>query len=204
MRRLFTILSALSLVLCIAMAGMWVRSFWVIEGVIHRASTGFGEHERHLGSGLGQLGWYQLRVQYTGQHASQGWSVHPYRNLPAGLIYERTGAYGMSPWKTLGFHVSSRSYRQTNPDPRPGLQYTVEGSITEMLIPYWFPTLLLAVLPTFWVGLRARRRRKRRIAMGLCRTCGYDLRESKERCPECGTVISGPCHQSDSAVQSNP
>jgi len=41
----------------------------------------------------------------------------------------------------------------------------------------------LAFLPAF---RRSRRRRKRK-KLGLCVKCGYDLRASKDRCPECGT-----------------
>jgi hypothetical protein len=60
-----------------------------------------------------------------------------------------------------------------------------------LIISYW--TLLVASavltcvtgLPTF-----RRLRRGRRVARNLCATCGYDLRASPERCPECGTPIT--------------
>lgn len=53
------------------------------------------------------------------------------------------------------------------------------------------------VLPLLWV-YRLRRRQIRRAARrkaGLCPACGYDLRTSKNRCPECGTPISEVAHR---------
>ena len=49
----------------------------------------------------------------------------------------------------------------------------------------WLPVLLFGVWPA-WRLLPFHRRRKRK-KLGLCLKCGYDLRASKERCPECNT-----------------
>ena len=52
-------------------------------------------------------------------------------------------------------------------------------------IPYWSIALPVALVPAAWVAGWSRRRRRART--GLCAVCGYDLRASPDRCPECGT-----------------
>jgi hypothetical protein len=52
-------------------------------------------------------------------------------------------------------------------------------------------TLALLLLMYVYGKLGARREAQRQDAVrrGLCPTCGYDLRASRERCPECGKLI---------------
>jgi hypothetical protein len=54
-------------------------------------------------------------------------------------------------------------------------------------IPYWLLLVVTVPLP-LWVATIHRRRRVRagRRARGLCEQCGYDLRATPGRCPECG------------------
>ena len=56
-----------------------------------------------------------------------------------------------------------------------------------VIVPYWFAMLLTLPLPLFIVTRRMRR--SCAILSGRCAKCGYDLRASPERCPECGTIV---------------
>jgi hypothetical protein len=56
----------------------------------------------------------------------------------------------------------------------------------EVGVPFWVIGLLCAALGGVSGAVA---RVKRRWARGRCRVCGYDLRASRERCPECGTPI---------------
>jgi len=62
-----------------------------------------------------------------------------------------------------------------------GMTYDIIG------IPYWVLIPPTAILPIFW--FRSRRRQRDRLKFGHCLACGYDLRESKDKCPECGTGV---------------
>lgn len=48
--------------------------------------------------------------------------------------------------------------------------------------------ILLPITGCLVVGYRRRQGRRRLMRMGCCAPCGYDLRATPDRCPECGTV----------------
>jgi hypothetical protein len=76
------------------------------------------------------------------------------------------------------------------PDFRPPDFYSVRGlGYFIASIPIWWIVLALAALAFI---ARSLNRITRPTCAGHCRVCGYDLRATPERCPECGTRVAPP------------
>jgi len=57
------------------------------------------------------------------------------------------------------------------------------GTGGHLVAPFWFVLLVSVPLTAFWWY-------RDRLRPGYCRQCGYDLRASKKKCPECGKSIA--------------
>jgi hypothetical protein len=69
--------------------------------------------------------------------------------------------------------------------------FTGTGAFGEthfVAVPYWAVVSVLSVPLTVW-SIR-RHKAKKRNQIGHCVACGYDLRATPDRCPECGAVPS--------------
>jgi len=72
--------------------------------------------------------------------------------------------------------------------PVPGLPPVAEPvySAHSLVISYWLPIVVASILPL--LAMWKRLQRWRTDLRGLCPICGYDLRATPDRCPECGLV----------------
>lgn len=62
----------------------------------------------------------------------------------------------------------------------------------DLHIPCWMVVSCFMIVTS--LVLLARHRLRRRRSLGLCLQCGYDLRASPDRCPECGVPVPGALH----------
>jgi hypothetical protein len=158
LRRFFNLAATLSLVLACATIAMWARSLWRFDCFQIDSARGT---IRMLNSMSGGLGLVVIWPAADGEDPPQPWSWDSTRAPPG--------------------HMWGPSYSLKE-------DFMGTGSpILEVVLPYWMLFVLslpLALVAGRRVGKRLLRSRRR--ARGLCPTCGYDLRESQERCPECG------------------
>jgi hypothetical protein len=122
-------------------------------------------------------------------NSNQDWiqQAHPWKFTIGIASYGTT--YNLT-WvgRMLGFgHASDVA---NYPSPMGHLEFGTRISYREYWISYRIPWMLFAILPavTAWEGFIARRRRR----TSKCADCGYDLRATPDRCPECGTTIAKP------------
>ena len=111
----------------------------------------------------------------------------PNMGLHAGAVYGMGYGYELTPgWSIRGFirwdtrWLPDYEYFGSSPH-----QYT-------WWLPLWIPTIIFLML-FLWLRYSPIHRRRKRKKLGLCVKCGYDLRGSKERCPECGQECETTC-----------
>ena len=132
---------------------------------------------------------YRIKKSQGITNFPQGWVTGEYRTLRIELRLPPTLTLPSSP-------TSIVCTAEIDPAQLAAIRAYWHGRLDVQLrsVPYWQPTLALALPPPLWFALWARRstRLRRRRRSGLCVACGYDLRGSPDRCPECGTVPVTP------------
>ncbi len=168
MKRWFlNILAIFSLLLFVAALALWVRSYWQNELFEYGNSRG----STFLWTSCGQLR-LEHNVPLSGVELTTPFEFHYWVDKPA-VKFERVPGTNVYFWNVFGFSLVTGE--------RWGDYHYA------LFVPFWFVAVLSAVL-TLWGTYHWRRvRRQYRQQAGLCVNCGYDLRASKDRCPECGT-----------------
>ncbi len=183
-RYLFHILSAVSLLLCVAMVVLWVRSYSSYD-VYSRSRDRFREPQltidtRGILTASGRLIFLRNHAELV---ISKEEEIRRF-----GTTAEDNVSWGHRQQKASSFPIA-----QFGGDSSMRLAADSVGfPFTTVTIPFWLLTILLAVLPSMWAMTYSRRRIKHNRRFRLCIKCGYDLRAHKpnEKCPECGTSVS--------------
>jgi hypothetical protein len=123
----------------------------------------------------------EVQWKLYGPKAPPGVSFHHETWTPDKTVLTRE----TTRWHRLGFRLDRRASDKTYRDPRYVESSRLVMRSVRLRVPLWLValTFLAGGVP----GLLALRRRLRPAA-GLCPACGYDLRATPDRCPECGTA----------------
>lgn len=173
--------AALSLLLCLGVGLAWVRSYRTQDALVKTTRAG-----THL-----EIATLPGQVRFSIVH---GWeNAEPWHRISGDphwypIIGYRPIYHTVHPLG-IAFHGGSESLFFTGEHTLLGASMKIRYGT--LAIPFSIPLALTLLLPTAMV-IRTRRlllQRQHRRSRGLCATCGYDLRASSGRCPECGSAV---------------
>lgn len=193
-RRLIAVASVMSLLLCVATLGFWILCHFREWGghYYHAYLSGQSMAQRNTIVYAEPSGFLfisnvvEIPVQGSVEFLNS-WraarSEAGLRDFDAGLMeVEEYKFDAPDPMTThAGFGLLDQPVVAN-----PGSPIAVGGRLVQVRIPYGFICAMMAALPiSRWIWARRRYPAK----MDHCSTCGYDLRASTSRCPECGTRV---------------
>jgi hypothetical protein len=179
-------IAGVALVVFLATLVLWPRSYWKSETFalqgMRKTESRYTYATLRLNSSLGGF-----TAHLYANDARDPILVRFYRRAPIGPVV--THSSGTPVRAPVAVRLAGRAGWW-----RWGFGYAREQNLTPPLVfshllwvPHWFVLLISGSLSWVLVARLLRLRRKRlRARAGLCVECGYDLRASPQRCPECG------------------
>jgi hypothetical protein len=170
-RRLLNLLTALSLLLCVAICVLWVRGHWFRDSLMFTWASG----RALIRDARGHVEFMLTLGGDWSEECGVALLHKPRPSLAQELVDEITEVTGPrygSVRRWWGVQYLDVRYRD------PWRSWHV------LVVPCWQLVIAFAALPVAWSIRRVRRRHP---VSGLCPMCGYDLRATPGRCPECGT-----------------
>ena len=172
---MLNLVTVLSLLLCVAVCVIWVRSYrhsdiLLLRRVDPGPDGGVRCSQVSLGWRTAVIYFGLHRWTWTGDDPPAGGSSFSTVSSPAG-----SGRWdaGFDPG-TVRWQIGRFTWVADPPD---------RGAVSKFLtVPAWAAAIAFAALPVAWLYRRLRPRYSR----GQCPRCGYDLRATPDRCPECG------------------
>jgi hypothetical protein len=165
-RRLFSLISAASLLVLLGTGIFWVRSY-----VLGDELRWYGRSR--LFEVLSSNGILQVSA---GRLLSPDYAPPPGWNGSFWPFRRAADRYLVDLRDETFFGFAAQRWRQQSPQ--------FQADVWIMKFPHWLPALCFAACPAGWFVRRRKRHAHARV--GLCSSCGYDLRTTPDRCPECG------------------
>ncbi len=184
--RAASFLTAALLITCVTISTLWVRNWSTTEAVTHTSfrQTGGATCLTMWVFGFSAAGEMGIcREQDTSGGMADTVAVSMAALFHDGWHHDRDSGKG---WSSFDAGRAGDLFRAGRLCISAGDQTNAGGfsSGVGVVVPTWIAMFGTGFLPVLSVVCRIRRSIRR--VPGRCRRCGYDLRASPERCPECG------------------
>jgi len=193
-QRLLNSLCAILFIFFLESVALWIRGYCARDGIWYSTESMCCSLQSYRGkiwfwtlsTAPTRVTWSvwstpaKIHRGFTWDSTADSWYEQRRRNpkatgLPAILI------------EPPAFGAALPTDRRVQPMAQLQVRYPTECSMA-IYIPNWALVLLLGALPALFLARSARARLRQR--RGFCTNCGYDLRASTGRCPECGSAIA--------------
>jgi hypothetical protein len=187
-RHIFTVLAGLSLLLSLVTVVFWIRSYWrhdswEQDGPAFYDEQGLFEKDVRIISAGGQGIFSWGRADFTVIGGDGRWE-HDTDNGTG--FYDPTVKADYPLLATAGIYIKWHCELFLDAIP-------FDSQIHTIAVRDWLLIVVFLILPIIETRrINVRRKIKYRQTHNLCMKCGYDLRATPDRCPECGTIVGKP------------